>query len=86
MDTEKLGLLCVALGAGREKKEDAIDFSAGLVLHKKTGDKVCPGDVLATVYTNREGLEETVCERYLSSLLFTSDAPEKKPLIYTVIH
>ena len=86
MDAEKLGKLCVSLGAGREKKEDAIDFSAGLVLHKKTGDRVCAGDVLATVHTNRDGLEAQVKETCLSALRFSETPPEKKPLIYAVIH
>src|SRR5699024_10753506 len=43
-DVEKIGNASVLLGAGRIKKEDAIDFAAGIVMHKKLGDYVRPGD------------------------------------------
>lgn len=56
MDTERCGIASVALGAGREKKEDTIDYSAGIVLAKKTGDSVQAGDVLATLYAANEDL------------------------------
>ena len=40
----------VALGAGREKKDDLIDYAAGIRICKKTGDAVKAGDVLAVLY------------------------------------
>ena len=49
-DVEKIGNASVLLGAGRIKKEDAIDFAAGITLRKKLGDAVQPGDVLCTFY------------------------------------
>ena len=54
MNTEMVGNASVLLGAGRITKEDAIDFAAGIVLHKKTGDLVQAGDCLATLYTDHE--------------------------------
>jgi len=54
MDAEKVGLLACVLGAGREKKGDAIDYGAGIVLHKKTGDQIKKGDVVATLYTKKQ--------------------------------
>ncbi len=39
-------------GAGREKKEDAIDLSAGIYLHKKVGEPVEKGETLAVVFGN----------------------------------
>ena len=56
MDTERCGIASVALGAGRARKEDAIDYSAGIVLERKTGDRVEPGEVLATLYASDESL------------------------------
>ena len=41
------------LGAGRQTKNDIIDMSAGIYLNKKIGDKVNNGDLLATLYTNK---------------------------------
>ena len=40
MDTEGIGVASVMLGAGRNKKEDTIDYSAGILLEKKYGDSV----------------------------------------------
>lgn len=39
MDAQEIGEASVLLGAGREKKEDAIDYAAGIRLYKKTGDR-----------------------------------------------
>ena len=50
----ELGKLSVALGAGRASKEDKIDFEVGIKLHKKVGDVAKKGEVLATIYYNKE--------------------------------
>ena len=50
----KIGNLCVELGAGRIKKEDNIDYSAGIVLNKKVGEKVKENAILAYVHSNNE--------------------------------
>lgn len=47
-----IGIASQHTGAGREKKEDKIDMSAGIILKCKLGDKVEEGDVLCTVYGN----------------------------------
>ena len=47
-----IGLASQHTGAGRATKEDQIDLSAGIYLHKKVGDTVQKGDVLATFYGN----------------------------------
>lgn len=49
---EQIGRVCQKLGGGRARKEDPIDLSAGVVLHKKVGDRLEQGDVLATLYGN----------------------------------
>lgn len=55
--TMDLGLDSMRLGAGREKKEDDIDPTAGIVLSKKLGDKVSKGDLLLTLYTERPNMQ-----------------------------
>ncbi len=47
-DAEKIGLACVAMRAGRLKKEDQIEPTAGVEFHKKIGDPIKAGE---TVYT-----------------------------------
>jgi pyrimidine-nucleoside phosphorylase len=39
------------LGAGRARKEDAVDHAVGIVVHRKRGAEVAAGDVLATVHS-----------------------------------
>ena len=52
-DAESIGIASVALGAGRRTKEDAISYGAGILLGKKTGERVAVGDCLATLYTDK---------------------------------
>ena len=54
IDAYKLGTLSMSLGAGRENKEDTIDYSAGIVINKNLNDYLNPGDVIMTLYTNKE--------------------------------
>jgi thymidine phosphorylase len=51
---EAMGTACVILGGGREKKEDMVDPSVGLVLHKKVGDAVKRGEAMCTIHYNSE--------------------------------
>ncbi len=57
IDALKLGKLSVSLGAGRESKEDKIDYSVGIYLNKLVGDSVVKGDVIATVYKKTDDLD-----------------------------
>ena len=52
IDAKEIGKLAGFLGAGREKKEDKIDFSVGIVLNKKVGDRVSKNEVMADIYAN----------------------------------
>jgi len=54
MDAYKLGLLSMSLGAGRINKEDTLDYSAGIIVHKNINDYISKGELLMTLYTNKE--------------------------------
>lgn len=82
MDTESCGIASAMLGAGRETKESAIDYTAGIVLHSKVGDYVREGQVIATLYASDEELFKAAEARYRSAVLIEAERPEKKPLIY----
>jgi pyrimidine-nucleoside phosphorylase len=47
-----VGEVSVALGAGRAKKEDALDHSVGFVIHHKVGDRITEGEPLFTVHAS----------------------------------
>ena len=49
-----LGMLSVSLGAGRLRKEDSIDYSVGIVLKHHINDHINIGDVLCTLYVNKD--------------------------------
>ena len=51
IEAEDVGLVSMHLGGGRVTKDSAIDLSVGVVLHKKVGDRVEPGESLATIAT-----------------------------------
>lgn len=85
MDTEKIGLTSVILGAGREFKEDSIDFSAGIMIYKKTGDKTDKGEKMATLFTNNKLSFEEAEKMYRSAVCLSSVKPENKPLIYKCV-
>ncbi|CAD2070597.1 pyrimidine-nucleoside phosphorylase [Jeotgalicoccus meleagridis] len=60
IDAEQVGVAASILGAGRQTKEDEIDLAVGIILHKKVGDAVKEGDVLATLEANTEAVEDVV--------------------------
>lgn len=81
VDTESYGMASLALGAGRAKKEDPIDYSAGITLEKKTGDFVKEGDVIAVLHTNKPESVKEAEERILKATEISSEPVEKKPII-----
>ncbi len=86
IDTQRIGTAAMILGAGRERKEDQLDFSVGFDFLKKTGDRMDKDDTMVKVYYNDEGkLSESVS--ILEKAIITSDKYliEKKPLIFDII-
>ena len=78
IDTERCGNIAVYLGAGRIRKEDDIDLSAGIIMNKKIGDEVEVGQVLAYIYTNdKEKLNGAVTN--LKESFTISDKKVNKP-------
>ncbi len=84
-DTEKYGLASLALGAGRNTAEDEIDYAAGIILKKKTGDRVEAGEEIATLYADREDLFAEAEKILLGATEIGPDRPADEPLIYDVI-
>ncbi|MBE6072954.1 MAG: pyrimidine-nucleoside phosphorylase [Selenomonas ruminantium] len=82
MNAEEIGETSVILGAGRETKDSDIDFSAGLVLHKKFGDAVKKGDSLVTLYTSKEASLQDAERLYRKAVVIGDTQPAKEPLVY----
>ncbi len=80
MDTFKLGMANVELGAGRKSKEDKIDHSVGLEFLKKTGSEVKEGDEMVIIHHNVPDVSALVVQ-ILESIEIGGTAPEVK-MIY----
>ena len=73
------------LGAGRKKKEDNIDFSVGIILEKKTGNKVEKGENIAFVYANDEKLGQEISQDILNAYTIVDEIVEKKQDILKIV-
>lgn len=80
-----IGLASQHAGAGRATKEEEIDLSAGIVLRKKTGDSVRAGDVLASIYGQREEAVKAGAEEAKMAFAIGSQAPQRELLVKKVI-
>lgn len=85
INSEQIGIASVVLGAGREKKDDLIDYSAGIVLNYKIGSFVKKGDVLATFFCSSQEKIDNAKPIFLSAYEFSNTPPIKKTLIYEVV-
>lgn len=83
-DSEKVGISAMMLGAGRQRKEDSIDYSAGITLKKKIGDHVNLGDVLCVMHTNMENTIEAE-KMVRAAFVFSANKPEPIKYIYEVV-
>ncbi|MDD7615489.1 MAG: pyrimidine-nucleoside phosphorylase [Clostridiaceae bacterium] len=84
-DAEKIGIASVILGAGREKKGDPIDPSAGIILKKKTGDFVEKGQTLAVFHTDDSKKVKDAEKEFFDALTFSDTKPDNQKLIYKII-
>ncbi len=85
MDAEKIGRASCELGAGRKKKDDIIDLSAGIMLTKKTGDYVEKGDVIATFHTSCNDKLAAAKEFFESSIEYSDNEVEKSDIVAKII-
>lgn len=85
MDTEACGIASVMLGAGRTVKDGPIDMTAGIVMHKKTGDSIAEGDVIATLYADDESLFEGAAHAYIQALTIGLEKPVSRDTILAIV-
>ena len=85
LDAQEIGKASMNLGAGRKKKEDNIDFSVGIILEKKTGNKVEKGENIAFVYANDEKLGQEISQDILNAYTIVDEIVEKKQDILKIV-
>ena len=84
IDTLKLGIAAMKLGAGRAKKEDKIDPAAGIMIYKKVGDLIKPNDVVVYLHTNTAKYEDIIKE-VVAAFELSSSKVVPQPLILNTI-
>ena len=85
MNTEQCGIASVMLGAGRIIKDGPIDYSAGIVMHKKTGDAVSMGERIATLYASDESLFTNAAQTYLAAITIGNTVPKVVDTILDIV-
>lgn len=82
--TRELGLAAIDLEAGRKVQTDTIDYSAGIILHKKIGDAVEVGEPIATVYGKRELVTPDIAQTIMQCISIAPEAPTPEKLVLDV--
>lgn len=85
INAEALGLVAMAMGAGRAAKEDTIDPAVGLVLKKKIGDTVARGEPLADLHLRSASQFADARERVAGAYVIAGEPPPPPVLIHEVI-
>lgn len=76
IDARTVGRAAVHLGAGRARKEDAVDPVAGFTLRKRVGDRVAAGDILADIHATDPSRVDAAQNLLLEAFTWSPDAPE----------
>ena len=85
MKTEQLGLAAQALGAGRLRKEDQLDYAAGYILYKRIGDPVREGELMAVMHHEATAPHEKAAAMLTDAIAISGDQPPKPTLIHAMI-
>ncbi|MFX0594097.1 thymidine phosphorylase [Melissospora conviva] len=81
IDAYAVGVAAWRLGAGRARKEDPVDFGAGVVLHKRPGDPVRAGEPLYELRSGRADLIPAGAAEAASAITISAEAPTPAPLV-----
>jgi len=85
IDAEDIGIASNMIGAGRDKKEDAIDPAVGIILEIKTGEKVDAGSVLCRIYYTKEDRVDEAAEMVEDAFRISAQKPDERELILEVV-
>ncbi|MDG2497312.1 MAG: thymidine phosphorylase [Aquiluna sp.] len=81
LEALSIGVASWRLGAGRERKEDNVQFGAGIELHAQIGDKVNAGDPVMTLYTETPERFERAIALAEEAIAIQDQKPSERKLI-----
>jgi len=85
INARTIGETTVDMGAGRQKKGDAIDHAVGVIMHVKVGDFIEKGQPIFTIHANHSSGVETARQRFLGAFSWSQEPVPPLPLFYDVI-
>ena len=85
MVTSDIGNAAKLLGAGRERKTDALDLAVGIVMKVRVGDRVKKGDVLCTLHAGEKSDRTGAYNLMKRSIAISDEKPAPRPLIQAVV-
>lgn len=85
INAREVGETAILLGGGREHKGDPIDYTVGIVLKHKVGDKVKKGEVLFTIHANDKENLELARQKMLAAHQWSDQPVKPLPLYYGTI-
>lgn len=86
IDALTIAKACKNLGAGREKKSDKIDYSAGIYLTQKYSEPVKAGETIAVIYTNKQDAVKEAESMVIDAFEISDEEVKPLSLIYKVIN
>jgi pyrimidine-nucleoside phosphorylase len=86
LDALLVGRTAVALGAGRDKKGDSVDLSAGILLHKKPGDAISAGEPIMELRYNDESRLKNALALATQAAVIGETPPPDAPLVIGWLH
>jgi thymidine phosphorylase len=81
LDARGVGVAAWRLGAGRARKEDAVDPGAGVICLVRPGDVVAAGDVLLELHTDDPARLDRARQSLDGAVLVADSAPDAGPLV-----
>jgi thymidine phosphorylase len=81
LDALEVGVASWRLGAGRERKEDAVQFGAGVVLNVQIGSRIEAGQPLMTLFTDTEEKFDRAIELASGAVEISNSSVAQRKLI-----
>jgi pyrimidine-nucleoside phosphorylase len=80
-----VGIAALELGAGRARKDDAIDHAVGVVCLRKRGDKVERGEALAEIHARTDEAANAAADRVLAAYELGESPPDDRPILLDLV-
>lgn len=81
LDALSIGIASWRLGAGRERKEDAVQFGAGVELHAQLGDRIEKGQPLLTLFSDTPEKFARAEEALAGAVEYSEKAPMERKFV-----